>query len=502
MYEVSYRGETRTVQAHEEVMGMCEALVAALGPTSATEYPKVKEVQVTSILNMMPVPAPVAPPAPPVPPAPVERGVTVSSTGKARSTSDFEAARAAGFAPKASLYERGTMVVQTGVDNAKSSREEHDALPLVGPAMIDLAATVRAEQRVDVPCAVRDLRMLPDGSLTRGTGTLLVDRVAFPSLAARAGLPGGAGGYLSECPPDLRAHNWEAWRQAADPEATIKLRTRIAKRPDGSKFRELIAAVGEGYPAVDADEIADLVREAMPPEARAVVAYDGRQVKVDVEFHSDVKPEGYVSGEFFKAGLRFRSDDTGGGSIKGSAFVLQNLCLNLIVLDRAQKPLFAIPHKGDRDRMIQEMREGMKQGIESLGHFLDAWGYARMPSILTEIRAANPHAGSDLPGADLSEWTQGALLMAGITDALRKQELVPLRGRKVEVREAVLRRWREDPNDAPPLSRQRVVNALTSYAARDVSDPWERDAIERGAGALLWDSRGGRPAPLPWMPVQ
>jgi len=275
------------------------------------------------------------------------------------------------------------------------------------------------------------------------------------------------------------------------------LRTRLA--PDGS--RAVFAVVSDRYASVDVGQIAAMVRDAMPEDARATVAYDGRRAQIDVEFHSTVQPEEYVAGEFFRSGIRISTDDTGGGSLKGSAFVVQNLCLNLIVLDRAEKPLFTARHLGDRRRVLSKLREGLRAGLDSMRHFLDAWGYARNTSILDEIRASNPALDRDLPNPNLDRSIQTELLLAGLVDALRDRELVPLTGKRQEVRNAVIRRWREDPNRAPIESRARLVNALTSYAARDVQDPWQRGEIERAAGSLLWAPKGGRPAPLPWAPA-
>jgi hypothetical protein len=468
-------------------------------PAAAPRMNDFRTLNASKVSTLVAAPAPSAPVAVATPaPAPIERGKTVDAVGALRSTVDLEAAKAAGWAPAQPLYTRGTMVVEAGISNARSSRAEYEALPTVWEAMSDLSAAVDAEKRVDVTVDPRGLRMGPDGALTRDgmTGHIAVDAGAFPALCARAGLPGGAGGYLSACPPDLRALNWEAWRAIERTVDPMVLRTREAG--DGS--RAAFAVVSDRYAAVDVGQIAAMVRDAMPEDARAIVAYDGRKAQIDVEFHSTVQPEDYVAGEFFRSGIRISTDDTGGGSLRGSAFVVQNLCLNLIILDRAEKPLFVARHLGDRRRVISKLREGLRAGLDSMRHFLDAWGYARATSILDEIRAAHPALSGDMPSPSLNRSIQTELLLAGLVDALRDKEMVPLTGKRQEVRNAVLRRWREDPNQAPIESRARVVNALTSYAARDVQDPWQRGEIEKAAGSLLWSPKGGRPAPLPWAP--
>lgn len=441
-------------------------------------------------------PAPATPPPPPI-----VRGTTVDAAGAARSADDAAAATLAGFSPTAPLYTRGTMVVDLGVENARAARMEHDAMPSVSDACEGFLADVQREERHDQTVRCSEIRMDKVGRLVTGDRRLLVHERAFGSFCSRMGF--GGGDYLARCWPELRAINVNRWAdRIAQDEAKVSskpgfapaevvLRTRNAS----GGGREVFGVVSDGYAAFDADKVAAAIQLAMPRDAKLRVAYDGFRTRFDVMFHSTVQPESFVAGEFFRAGISIRTDDTGGGSLRGSSFVEQNLCLNLIVIDKAAQPLFALRHLGSVERLADEFRAGLGRAKDSLEHFLRQWGYATSDDLVAAERARN-----DEPLPQRMED-----LLIGFANGAIERDLVPLRARRAETLETLAKCYAADTSSDGPrrgtVTRAGLVNAITRYAHRVEPDPWKGAELERAASALLWPrGRGGLPE-IPFVEV-
>lgn len=442
---------------------------------------------------------------------PVERGSTIDGEGQARSMIDDTAARAAGFAPERPLYSRGTMVLDIGVTNARAARAEHDAMPSVEAATGAFLDDVIAEKRRDVSAVKKDLRLDKQARVVvlPGRGErLLVNERAFGSFCSRMGF--GGGDYLARCWPELRAINVNRWADAfgkgfeaevgkwtasgrkgdaPTPEALV-LRTRDA----AGGGREVFGVVSESYTAFDVDKVAEALRLAMPPDAKLRTEYDGFRVRFDVLFHSTVQPEKYVAGEFFRGGITIRTDDTGGGSLRGSSFIEQNLCLNLIIIDKATQPLFALRHIGSVERLAAEFRVGRAKAKDSLQHFLVQWGYAQADDLV----AAATERGEFADGRPVSL----DKFFEGFANGAIERDLVPLRSRRAQVIDGLETMFLRDASGDGPASgtvtRAGFVNALTRYAHEVESDPWKGAEIERAASSLLWPRRGTRLPEIPF----
>jgi hypothetical protein len=439
------------------------------------------------------------------------RGQSVDLEGALRSGADLLAAEKAGFAPEQPHFARGTMVVRAGVDKARRSRVEHDAKPLVREYCGEFVDRITAEHRSDELVATHDLSMDVDGSLVdcKTERRYVLARAAFDGLCSRLGFGGAA--YLAKCWPELRRHNVNAWLEALadDEDARRALHAaEQAKRPshrredfevdmlkfrtrNGASGREVFGVVSPSYSAFDVDRIAEALAIAAPADARGTVDYDGNRAKFEVMFHSNIRPEKYVAGEFFKAGVVVRTDDTGGGSLRGSAVVFQNLCLNLIVIDQATQDLFRIRHVGSVAAMVAKFRQGFRAALGKIEHFQRAWGYAVSDNVVEEARAQNP---------DMPIRVEDAL--PGLFSAIVERELVPVRGRSAVVVPKLMEMWAKDTSAAAGPTRAAVVNAFTRYAHEVNQDPWAEDDIQRAAGQLLYGRRNAKPAPLPWMPFE
>jgi hypothetical protein len=441
-------------------------------------------------------------------PTPVDATDTIyaRATRVARIESDAAAAVAAGFTLADPLYALGRKVNDLGVANAQASRVAYDAKPTVVEAAATFIDRVAAERRKDATVRVRDLGMSDAGDLVvpteaRGIVGLGLGESAFESLVARTGI--GGAGYLKSCWPALRSLNVNLWtqriaqredaaraawtdagRKGPEPKpASVVLRCRST----AERTRAVYAIVSTQYRALDCDVIARAIAAVAPPDARGSIVYDGQRTRFEVLFHSDVAADDYGCGEIFRAGVIVTTNDVGDGSIRVSAMVERNLCLNLIVLDTSEQQVAGIRHVGAE--LESKFNAAFADALDKLHDFRDAWGYARADQVATPAAMAS--------GEDLSTLTAREVL-AGIAWAQMRRELVPVRGRKPEVLRDVLRAYDREAVKTDVLARTDVVNAWTRYAHETASltDPWIEDDIQAAAGRLLQNRK-----PLPYEKV-
>jgi len=496
-WRVTYRGEEAICPA-DEVPATCADMIARLGAPTAADYPRPEPVteRAPAVLALAPAPAP----------APVVRGETVNEEGRARSALADAAAREGGFTPKQPLYSRGTMVVELGVDNARAARAEFEAMPTVEQCVGGFLADFEREGRLDIETD-HALRMDKGGRLVlQGGARLTVNERAFTPLCSRLGF--GGGDYLAGCWPELRAINVNRWMDSYQKAHEAEVVTALAERKDVPEAkgivlrtrevpesgREVYAAVSGGYAAFDADRVAQALRLAMPEDARLRVEYDGFRSRFDVLFHSTVAPADFVAGEFFRAGITIRTDDTGGGSLRGQTFVEQNLCLNLIIIDKAVQPLFTLRHIGSVEKLAEKFREGLGAAQDTLAHFLAVWGFARKDDLVEQARERGEFG--DMAPADAGLISVSDYF-TGFANGLIERELVPLRARGGATARDLRRMFVDDTSSDGPSSgrvtRAGLVNAVTRYAHRVEVDPFRAAETERAASALLWPTRGRLP---------
>jgi hypothetical protein len=420
---------------------------------------------------------------------PMEYGdtYTINPADEARALADEATARKAGWAIERPLYRTGRPVIKLGRDNANASRLAWESQADAVEALINTRDIVRREERRDVLVKGADLRMTDRGFLrVPGVGDLQIPARVWQPFTARVGIPYGAG-YLAACSPELRAINFNRWVTGQGHGSTetfvpgdFKLRLRKGKCGD----LEIYAAVGEKYASLDTDRVCELLARGLPADGRAEVHYDGFRMKTEVTWHSDVRPENYVVGEYFKTGMRFACDDTGGGSITGLATLLRNLCLNLIILHSAELSILDRSHRGNVDRMIREIRDGIEAGREATGPFIEQWSKARRPDQSLRaivVDAENPRA--DLSHVSIGDLAWGAFLAAS------KRDLIPVGLKAVP---ALFSAWSVEGLNDP--TRAGLANGLTRFAHTRQSDPWAADDIEKAAGRLLASSK-----PIPWI---
>lgn len=429
--------------------------------------------------------------------------VGVDAEGAARSQKDLETAILAGFAPAQPLYTRGTRVVAAGVANGHRSREQYEALPLLRDACGDLIDRIAKEKRQNLPVPVRGVEMADTGELLLCGERYHLTPAALTQLCTRIGF--GGGDYLARCPTDLRATNVNEWigrkvhgqlpphvaARVVSPDKNVVFRTRenlaLGKR-------EIFAVVSVGYTSFDVDRMAEVIGQQLPSDARGEVTYDGLQARWNVLYQTTVQPENFVAGEFFRAGLSLRTADDGTGSLRGSAILFQNLCLNLLIIDRAEKETLRAAHKGSLEKLIAAIHNGVQEGLDAIAPFLKAWGYATTRDVRQDLAYDE-----ELVGLPVSQ------VIPGIFNGIVERDLVRIGGQREEVVQRLVNAWEKDTSAARGPTLGAVVNAFTRYAHEETEDPWEQDAIQRQASELL---RGpvrkgleGKPAPLPYVPL-
>lgn len=442
----------------------------------------------------------------------------VSVEGAARSTTDLLAAQAAGFAPARPLYDRGTPVIALGVENARASHRTWEKQPRLQEAVAKFCEHVKAENRRDELIGIDQLMMFADGTLTGARDERwLIEPEAMAQLASRLGVP--SAGYLVNVWPQLRSLNWNQLVATAvkhekstcpkehELYGTLdSLQTVRARMRDAEGKPSVWAVVSDSYATFDVDQIARALALGLAkyPEARCEVTYDGRGAQFDVLFHSDVQPEKYVAGEFFKVGYRVRTSDAGGGSIKVSVLLWQNLCLNLLCIDVASFVLANLRHIGDSHKLAAKFRDAVKAGEQRIGHFLRAWNFATDDSLANDahgrlVVSDRVRLLDEMPSGDT--FTEAELL-AGVFAGLGKADLVSIGKDDITGLVAAHALDTSSARAVVPVTRASVVNAITRYAHETVGriDPRKQAMLESEAGALLIGGRGGEPAALPFMP--
>lgn len=497
-HTVELGGELRFV-GPDDFQRVCDELVSKHGG-----QPKVTKLGGAAIQPMALPPSMLAalPLAAPV----LTSTASFSHEGKARSDAARLEMKMNGFAPQLPVYAAGTRVNEIGVRNAESSRKEYDALPTVQNACASLVHTIGREERRDLVLErLANVRMTAAGNLKMNTEAgMRISEQAFSGFLSRTGIEGHS--YLAKCPSALRAVNVNHWMEemnrserAREIDATasrekfkptdVKFRTRL----NGDE-RHIFATVSGSYGSFDADKIAAAISLAAPTDARGSIVYDGTRTKFENLFHSNIVPAEYVAGEFFKAGVLVRTDDTGGGSCRVSAVVWQNLCLNLIILDECEQKIASIRHIGSVEAMADKFRAAFAEALKSIEGFRTKWGYA----LDEDVQVEHDHAGSDVADLSISK------VLPGLFNGIIERELVPVRGQRKQVVGDLVRMFEKDNSAARAgkdyVSRAAVVNAFTRYAHEVNADPFAQDEIERGAGGLLNITRSNRV--LPYEPIE
>ena len=358
--------------------------------------------------------------------------------------------------------------------NFQRSRLDWEALPSIPELAATFADRVKAEQRADQVIAAPDLVLLPDGRLGLKAGgnlSLHVSERALEGLASHV-TPGGAG-YLRQCPPELRAANLNHWLGTAnvlDARASAKAKQPVYRpkevtlrtRARRGGFREAYAVTGPKYAPFNVDRVATEAARGIGGDARGTITYDGYKMTLDAMFHSNVRAENAVAGEFFKGTIRVKAADDGTGSVNVKLGLWRNLCRNLLIVDFDTVLVGRRRHVGAAT-IEADIRDLMVEASNRIGLIVDKWSEASVENVLARY--------------DLQDVDQ---VFAGLV--LNKAVHVP--GIKPDdMIKKLHTAWEREPG----YSKTAILNAITRAAHEDTWSSWsDAEDLESTAGALLY----------------
>jgi hypothetical protein len=310
---------------------------------------------------------------------------TVSEEARERQARVNEALRTIGIVPTPPVYAAGSVVNDTGVENFRLSRMEFDKLPSVADAVADVKARIAAEKRADILVPVRDLRMNPDGSITRGSGDVWLEKNGLRQLLSRAKVFPDAYRVMEAAPPSARASFFnDMIKHYAD--TTLK-DTRVTLRgrmnPDTGR-PQAYAFVGPSYAAFDGDRVIGTLVDVFGRnrDTRAEIVYDpsDTSIRADVLYHADRMVD-LSAADVFKGGFRLRTADDASSSIRGGGLAYRNLCLNLIIVATETSDLFRRIHRGSVGDVAASVREAAERVVTAFDAFAGDWGKLRQTDI-------------------------------------------------------------------------------------------------------------------------
>ena len=458
----------------------------------------------------------------------------VDTAGADRAAKDEATCARLGLALPPAFFALGTTLVDIGVDNARKSREDFEALPRAVDACAALEAEVIAEDRKAVAVGLSDLKLTERGLLTRDADPVTgregfvfgVEKDAMQRLQAdlRAKLAAGGDlgivtglGFKEPAIVAGAAGMWNGYAAAlkvrevkATERKQVSLLTRMVEvGEDRSRMRQVFAAVSEKYGEVNAGKIAracaDLCEgierraeaQGKTADVRAEVVYDRSSVSIDLITHTNIAPESQTVGDLFQGGLRVTSDDTGGGSLKVRAFGRRVACRNYTIVS-ADGAVTLIRHIGDPAHLLGRLQEALQASSGALATFAVQWGKACSKLAARDLlrnletdrkrRAemetmVNTILASDNPS---TRWhaAQAEVLDGIYRSMLITHDLAP--SKLVEDEVTALRRAYHDPRNvggATELSPAKIANGLTLRA-----QDWGRhtaDAAEVLAGQIV-----------------
>ena len=386
-------------------------------------------------------------PEPPTPP-PAAPGA-ISPRAQLRIAEQEAWLTKAGFVMAPPLYAPGTRVLRLGDDNFRLERQRVENMPLFPDAANAIRGKIGNEVRQDVTLKLRDLAMTEDGGLVVNDAVVALETGAFFQLATLAGF-GIGGRYLADCcSTKLRAENVNRQVELRK-NRDVVLRTRLG----AAGRRSVFATVTPTYAAVDTDQVLGAVTPYLT-DAHTEMVYDGTGLKATALFMPDQVVD-LAAGDIFKVGVRIETDDTGRGRIRVSGVAWRNRCLNLLIIGEGEVETVSAVHKGDPERILALVTDGVAKAREKVADFLGAWGYARTVKV------------------DIQE-----TLKAWVED--KKLGPISPKDRDKAVEE-LLSAWNHEPGDT-------LADAVSAVTRSAHESPWwpvnRRDELERRAASLV-----------------
>ena len=302
-----------------------------------------------------------------------------------RAETDEYYARLNGFSPKPPIYKLGTPINSWGVANLKSSRKHWEELPLTVDDCEQHIDLISKENRHDDLYNLNEFQMSINGFLD-GPTELVPTQWALNQVLLRSRAL-------------TNEKTMEAVKQAAafvsDEFSPIFLRKNVVnyylntttrnryfrtRDIEGLNKRQLYSCVSSRFNRQESDSITILktlagIIEETKSLTHSETTYDGTVFRTSLIYHTQIEPESGVAGEIFQAGVDLSWADDGSQSIRISPFVLRNLCLNLIILDRNTQEI-QISHL--KKNIKNTLTDGIESALHKVSYFGDKWTQAQI----------------------------------------------------------------------------------------------------------------------------
>lgn len=386
------------------------------------------------------------------PPAATPAGV-VSPVAALRIATQDTWLTQAGFSLPPALYAPGTRVTALGEENFRAERKRVAEMPRFIAAADTIIDRIGNECRLDRTVSLQSLSMNDRGRLVTDGVSYGLEVSAFYQLSVLCGFNVGYRYLRDRCDAPLRAHNVNAQLKGLR-NRRLTLRTRQGPRHS----RQIFAVVTPSYVAVDTDQVLRTVKDDLKDAHTELVYRDGVGVSATALWMPD-RVVDLAAGDVFKVGVRIETNDTGRGRIRISGVVFRNQCLNLIIIAEGEVTTVAQVHRGDPERILATVKDGVKTAREKIGQFLTAWGHARTITVQ--------------PEDTFRGWLKTRrLTVPGVKSAEQRDELV----------QVLLDSWRKEPGN----TLADCVNAVTRAAHEHDGFGLDiREAFERQAANLI-----------------
>jgi len=414
--------------------------------------------------------------------------IDLSAERLARVTEDLAAAKAAGFEVKRTFFELGTLVNETGVENLRKSRVAYDGLQSVADGLSSLIEEVKSEGRLNRIVPINNLVYTNDGRLsvkdTKTANAATLTDISYLQLAQKLNIGSGAAKFIRNNQPlSAGAAMINHCINDASDESHVMILDRDSRHCAG---RNVFAVLSSKYMPIDLSEVAEkLLRVEAFRDAKIDVTYDWEttQAVLDVTFHTDIDAGAAACGEYFKAGVRFKTADNGGHALSASSYLVRNLCLNFIILDEAEIKLDRIIHKGSKQSRLDRLANAASAGSKSIEHFASKWT-AASKLVIDDPRELDVHVKKH---EDVKAWAECSTIerVAGLVHGYSKAGYLPTLSQH-DVSGIASAYFKDEITHGASISLSGIVNSITRYAHEDM-DRWSGDALERAAGSLTWN---------------
>jgi hypothetical protein len=405
----------------------------------------------------------VEPPAPGATTPPPKQTATDAGAqaAQARNEQHMAALDAMGFALPKPFFPVGTPLASSGKAKFRALAIDHEAKPPIEEAAMEAAKAIESERRTDFVVALRDIRITPEGHITRGKGAVPLEPGAWDALVGMASsvLP-SAKGLLRILDPDLRAEVWN--RQAAKLPDTV---AKVGVRNVGGAWQAFRAVSGTYPTTAQADKVLRGVADALAGEGmRGSIAYDPASTRVRWEAAwmapQEIDPR---VGDVLRVGVAGSTADAANGGFRVSMAATRILCVNLTIAD-AYLAAFRRAHRGNLDGVVNEIAATVKAVPEAFAVFARDWKVTRAADVAKVTLFGKTY--KDVPAA------LAGLVEAGEIDAGTARDATV---------EALLNAYTVEPGD----TLADLLNAVTRAAHEAEWNEFQRAALEHAAGDLL-----------------